>query len=116
MSDPVRYLVLSSTKTLRESSHIVVKARILGIEARVLVDTGATSNFVNFSLVKKFKLRPYEKCTVDIRGIDDRVLVPAGKGGHHWLTFQLNGRSFTTSFTTAPCMGYDLVLGLPYLT
>lgn len=94
---------------------MVVFIQYRGRVLKTLIDTGATSNFINFRVIKYFNLQPTKATNRDVLAIDGRLLVPARKGGLFTLDFTLENRNFNSSFISAPCHNYDLVLGLPFL-
>jgi hypothetical protein len=97
-----------------ENEVIVLQAKVRGEVLKVLVDSGASHNFVAASTVSRLSL-PHVQ--------DNGITVVLGNGskqdGSHVvpaLTYRIGSFKDTRDFRVTKLSGYDLILGKPWLT
>ena len=102
---------------------MIISAKLNGKPARLLLDSGASSNFLKISFVKSFekfdepidfKVNKIETKSIKLA---DGTIIKSNQLVSNVNTF-LNGRSVKSSFIALPNLNdsYDGILGMPFLT
>lgn len=109
------FTLLSNEQKPTDTCLIVLHGTVQGHTARVLIDSGASRNFVNDNFLAS--------CQVPTTKLPHRLRVRNANGGivrtHHVanLPLQINTFKDTIEDCVATCLaGYDIILGKPWLT
>ena len=104
----------SGTDT-RYGKQTVVTAKINGVDLQVMIDTGATSNFISRRAIKKAGLRPGRKESVyRLNLIDGQKSRPNGGIINEevlQVEMSISGHRENVSFDVFDMAGHDVVLG-----
>lgn len=101
------------TKHNANSDLLIYEGRVGGARVKVLVDPGATHNFVSTELVKKLSLKTIPKTTSDsVRFADGSV---AASNEAALLDFTLGEFPDSDVFNTLQLASFDLIVGKPWL-
>jgi hypothetical protein len=115
------------TSSLHRQSHLVLSVLILapssrpdsdGIRVKCLLDSGATSNFISPSLVRRLAVKPGRIIREPLSAIDGRIIASALKEFQLHLSVSTPDLPIveTEPVVLAPIDHYDLILGIPWLT
>lgn len=109
------FTLLSNEQKPRDTCLIILQGTVQGHMARVLVDSGASRNFVNDDFLTL--------CQVSTTKLPQRIRVRNAHGGivhtrqSANLPLQINTFKDTIEDCVATCLaGYDIILGKPWLT
>ncbi|KAA0038303.1 transposon Tf2-1 polyprotein isoform X1 [Cucumis melo var. makuwa] len=106
-------LSINSVVGLNDSGTMKVRGKLLGEEVIILIDCGATHNFVSEKLVKKLIL-PIKETTHYGVILGSRAAVQ-GKGICEKLEVQLNSWKIVEDFLPLELGGVDVILGMQWL-
>lgn len=110
------------TNQVEESAHyrslIRLSAKIEGLRATILVDCGASGNFIDEDFVRKNEL------ATEFISSDRSCEVTLADGSKRKITERVKNASievapsyrFKASFTVMPLNGYEAILGMPWLS
>ncbi|KAL4037585.1 hypothetical protein IC575_001182 [Cucumis melo] len=106
-------LSINSVVGLNDPGTMKVRGKLLGEEVIVLIDCGATHNFVSEKLVKKLILPVKETAHYGV--ILGSGAAVQGKGICEKLEVQLNGWRIVEDFLPLELGGVDVILGMQWL-
>ena len=114
--DLVRSKDKSTLATVGYTNKLLILNGILNnTRIRVMVDSGASKNFVSSTIVDKLKLRLNERSKDTIRLADGSVT--QGRGTLEKQTIHIGRYTFTANFSAVSLTPkYELILGKPWLT
>ena len=92
-----------------------LQGTLAGMPAIILVDCGATGNFVSKSFVSRFVKKPLPmEASMDTITLADGSSQPAG-GIHRSVPIRIMEYKDAIDFTSTTLGGYDVILGMPWL-
>ncbi|TYK23464.1 putative retroelement pol polyprotein [Cucumis melo var. makuwa] len=106
-------LSINSVVGLNDPGTMKVRGKLLGEEVVILIDSGATHNFVSEKLVKKLSLSIKETSHYGV--ILGSGAAIQGKGICEKLEVQLNGWKIVEDFLPLELGGVDVILGMQWL-
>ena len=110
---------LVTTEQPDACSHLVLQARLdePATTINIMIDSGATSNFIHQSLVDRLDLPQIKKDIPIPLEVIDGTPISSGKITHHTkpLRIQFQGHQEDLVFNIIPLGKYDAILGKPWL-
>ena len=116
LEHPTEILSLTSPADLHHQL-FTVKVPLNGVEATLLIDSGASRNFVSPHFLKRHgRLKPVNLPQPLLVRLADGSVSPAPQELHDTSVLLTPTFTYTCSFVVTPLQGYDGILGKPFLT
>ena len=101
--------------TTPASQLLKLQGTVSGARATILIDCGATGNFISKSFVSRFVRKPLPmEASMDTITLADGSSQPAG-GIHRSVPIRIMEYKDTLDFTSTTLGGYDVIFGMPWL-
>ena len=101
--------------TTPASQLLKLQGTISGASATILIDCGATGNFISKSFVSRFVRKPLPmEASLDTITLADGSSQPAG-GIHRSVPIRIMEYKDALDFTSTTLSGYDVIFGMPWL-
>ena len=99
-----------------ELSLYLLKSLSTLIRTEAMIDSGATTNFVDLAFIHSLPLKPLELLSPPVVSVDGKTLSPAGKDYCYKLNIALNKQTLANHIFRAIPMLHHLILGMLWLS
>ena len=104
---------LNSMLGLANTKSIMIKGALQGKEIMILIDSGASHNFLRSSLVSEFHLPCNQSVQFEVTLGNGQI--DKGQGLCEAVHYSLQGIDITTNFLSYSLKGVDMILGMAWL-